>query len=167
MFEVRNGIGIDTHAFDVDRGVGNHSIMLGGVAIPSQYAIKAHSDGDVLLHSITDAMLGAISYGNIGVHFPSSDKRLVGVSSKVFVDFAFDALSEKGWKVVNIDSTIICEKPRLMPYSHAMVKSIAAMLGLGDLSRVSVKATTNEGLGYIGRCEAISVYTICTIQSAA
>jgi 2-C-methyl-D-erythritol 2,4-cyclodiphosphate synthase len=147
---IRIGQGYDVHAF----GEGDH-IMLGGVRVPHRCGVLAHSDGDVILHALCDAMLGALALGDIGVHFPPSDDRWKGADSSQFVTHCNSLLRERGWQVGNTDITVICERPKVGPHALAMREKVAQLLGV-ELDRVSVKATTSEKLGFTGREEGIA-----------
>jgi len=158
--EIRIGHGYDVHAFTE----GDH-ITLGGVRIPHDRGVLAHSDGDVLLHAICDALLGAAGLGDIGMHFPDSDPRWRGADSRQFVRHARELLRERGYAVVNVDATVIAEAPKLGPHRQSMRANIAADLGL-DPGRVNVKATTTERLGFIGRREGLACQAVVLIARA-
>ncbi len=152
------GSGYDVHAF----GPGD-AVMLCGVAIPHHQKLSGHSDADVGLHALTDALLGAIGDGDIGVHFPPSDDRWRGAPSELFLKHAAGRLAARGGEIVHVDLTFLCEAPRIGPYRDRMRASVAGMLGL-DMGQVSVKATTNEGLGFIGRGEGIAAMATATVR---
>ncbi len=154
---LRVGQGFDLHRF----GPGNH-VMICGVSIPYSQGIEAHSDGDVGLHAITDAILGAIGEGDIGAHFPPSDPKWRNVDSAVFLHDALTRLAGLGGRIHNLDVTLICEEPKIGPHRDAMVARIAAITGLPK-SAINVKATTTEGLGFLGRKEAIAAQAIATV----
>jgi 2-C-methyl-D-erythritol 4-phosphate cytidylyltransferase / 2-C-methyl-D-erythritol 2,4-cyclodiphosphate synthase len=154
----RTGIGFDVHAFA--RGDG---LWLGGVHIPHERGLTGHSDADVALHAITDALLGAIGEGDIGDHFPPSDPQWRGAASSRFVEHARMLIETRGGRVDHVDVTLICEAPRIGPHRAAMRSRIAALLGLGE-SRVSVKATTTERLGFTGRGEGIAAQAVATVR---
>lgn len=156
----RIGQGFDVHAF----GDGDH-VMLGGVRVPHARGIVAHSDGDVALHALCDAMLGALALGDIGTHFPPSDARWKGADSRAFVRHCDALLRERGWRVGNADITVICERPKVGPHARAMREAIAADLGI-DIDDVSVKATTTETLGFAGRGEGIAAQAVCLLVRA-
>jgi 2-C-methyl-D-erythritol 2,4-cyclodiphosphate synthase len=156
----RIGQGFDVHAF----GEGDH-VMLGGVRVPHDRGIVAHSDGDVVLHALCDAMLGALALGDIGRHFPPSDDRWKGADSRAFVRHCDALLRERGWRVGNADVTVICERPKVGPHAEAMRALIAADLGVA-LDAVSVKATTTERLGFTGRGEGIAAQAVCLLVRA-
>ncbi|WP_442684001.1 2-C-methyl-D-erythritol 2,4-cyclodiphosphate synthase [Stenotrophomonas sp. JC08] len=147
---IRIGQGYDVHVF----GEGDH-VMLGGVRVPHRCGVLAHSDGDVVLHALCDAMLGALALGDIGVHFPPSDDRWKGADSSRFVTHCNALLAERGWQVGNADITVICERPKVGPHALAMREQVAQLLGI-ELERVSIKATTSEKLGFTGREEGIA-----------
>lgn len=154
---LRVGQGYDLHRF----GPGDH-VMICGVSIPHSQGIEAHSDGDVGLHAITDAILGAIGEGDIGTHFPPSDPKWRNVDSAVFLHDALTRLAAREGRIHNLDVTLICEEPKITPYRDAMVARIAAITGLPE-SAINVKATTTEGLGFLGRKEAIAAQAIATV----
>jgi len=157
MSEIRIGTGFDVHAF----GEGDH-VMLGGVRVPHDRGVLAHSDGDVALHALCDAMLGALALGDIGTHFPPSDPRWKGADSRAFVRHCTALLRERGWRVGNCDITIVCERPKVGPHTQAMRERIAADLGVAP-DAVSVKATTTEALGFAGRGEGIAAQAACLL----
>jgi 2-C-methyl-D-erythritol 2,4-cyclodiphosphate synthase len=146
----RIGTGFDVHAF----GPGDH-VMLGGVRVPHTLGVIAHSDGDVLLHALCDAMLGAAGLGDIGMHFPDSDPRWRGVASRRFVEACVGLLATRNLAVVNADLTLVCEAPRLGAHREAIRHAIAGMLALPP-ERVNVKATTTERLGFTSRGEGLA-----------
>jgi 2-C-methyl-D-erythritol 4-phosphate cytidylyltransferase/2-C-methyl-D-erythritol 2,4-cyclodiphosphate synthase len=156
--ETRHGTGFDVHAFEP----GDH-VMLCGVRIPHDHGLSGHSDADVGLHALTDAVLGAIGAGDIGDHFPPSDMRWSGAESGQFLTYAASLVAERGGRLVHLDVTLICERPRIGPHKPAMRARIAALLGL-DESRISVKATTTEGLGFTGRREGIAAMASATVE---
>ncbi|WP_311238434.1 MULTISPECIES: 2-C-methyl-D-erythritol 2,4-cyclodiphosphate synthase [unclassified Xanthomonas] len=149
-FNFRIGQGYDVHAF----GDGDH-VMLGGVRVAHSHGVLAHSDGDVVLHALCDAMLGALALGDIGRHFPPSDERWKDADSAQFLQHCDQLLRERGWRVGNADITVICERPKVGPHALAMRERIAGLLGI-ELDAVSVKATTSEKLGFTGRGEGIA-----------
>lgn len=156
----RIGQGIDVHAF----GPGDH-VMVGGVRVPHTHGVLAHSDGDVALHALCDAMLGALALGDIGVHFPPTDDRWKGADSRALLRHCNGLLAARGWQVGNADLTVICERPKIGPHAQAMREAIAADLGI-DVERVSVKATTSERLGFTGRGEGIAAQAVCLLVAA-
>lgn len=149
--------------FDVHRLVEGESLVLGGVNIPYEKGTLAHSDGDVLIHAICDALLGTVSAGDIGVHFPDTDPAYKNIDSRNLLEKSYAVVKKKGYEIANIDTTICMEKPKLKPYIESMRKTLASLLKL-DVSQVSVKATTTEKLGYVGREEGISAYAIVLIS---
>ena len=153
----RVGQGFDVHAF----GTGDH-VMLGGVRIPHQQGVVAHSDGDVVLHALCDALLGALALGDIGQHFPPSDPRWKDADSRAFLRHCDGLLRERGWRVGNCDVTVVCERPKVGPHEAAMRTNLAADLGI-DVDDVSVKATTSEQLGFTGRSEGIAAQAVCLL----
>jgi len=156
--KIRTGQGVDVHAF----GEGDH-VMLCGVRIPFERGLKAHSDGDVALHALCDAMLGAAALGDIGRHFPPSDTRWAGADSRDLLRQVEMLLRHDGWSVINCDITLVCEKPKITPHAEQMKVNIAADIGV-DTTDVSVKATTTEGLGFCGRGEGITALAIVLIK---
>jgi 2-C-methyl-D-erythritol 4-phosphate cytidylyltransferase/2-C-methyl-D-erythritol 2,4-cyclodiphosphate synthase len=158
MGTIRVASGYDVHAL----GPGN-AVTLCGVSIPNPKSLVGHSDADVGLHALTDALLGTIAEGDIGVHFPPSDARWRGAASELFLKHAAAMIVERGGTIVHVDVTLICEGPRIGPYRDRMRERIAGMLGL-DVAQVSIKATTNEGLGSIGRGEGIAAIATATVS---
>lgn len=156
--ETRTAFGFDVHGF----GPGN-AVMLGGIAVPHGQALAGHSDADVALHALTDAVLGTIGAGDIGKHFPPSDPQWRGASSDRFLRHAIELLVAAGGRIVHLDLTLICEAPRIGPHRDAMTDSIARIAGIGR-DRVSVKATTTEGLGFTGRGEGIAAQAVATVE---
>jgi 2-C-methyl-D-erythritol 2,4-cyclodiphosphate synthase len=157
MTNLRIGNGFDVHAF----GEGDH-VMLGGVRVPHTRGLNAHSDGDVVLHALCDALLGALALGDIGRHFPPTDDRWKGADSRSFVRHCDALIRDRGWRVGNCDITVICERPKIGPHAQAMRETIAADLGI-DIDAVSVKATTTEQLGFTGRGEGIAAQAVCLL----
>ena len=156
-FDVRTGQGYDVHAF----GPGDH-VILCGVKIPHDRGLMGHSDADVGLHTITDALLGAVAEGDIGRHFPPSDPQWKGVDSAVFLHRAVEIVTARGYTISNLDTTLICEEPKITPHAPAMIARVAEICGL-DPSRVSIKATTSESLGFTGRREGIAATAVVTV----
>ena len=154
----RTGMGFDVHAFS-----GEGPVMLGGVEVPHRRGLAGHSDADVVLHAITDALLGAAGFGDIGEHFPPSDTRWKGESSSLFLAQAAELLRTRGAIVDHVDCTIIAEEPKIGPYRSAMRQRIAEVLGV-SMDQVSIKATTTEGLGFTGRREGIAAQAIASIR---
>lgn len=157
-YVTRLGTGFDVHAF----GDGDH-IWLGGIKVPHERGVIAHSDGDVILHALTDALLGALADGDIGTHFPPSDPQWRGASSDRFLAHAVGLVRNKGGLIDHLDTTLLCEKPRLSPHREAMRQRIAEICGL-RLDQVSLKATTTEKLGFTGRSEGIAAQAAATIR---
>ncbi|GLI32685.1 2-C-methyl-D-erythritol 2,4-cyclodiphosphate synthase [Desulforhabdus amnigena] len=155
---MRVGFGYDVHAF-----VEGRPLFLGGVEVPYEYGLLGHSDADVLLHAIADALLGAAALGDIGRHFPDSDPAYKGISSLLLLERTVELIEERGFKVQNIDSTLVLQKPRLAPYISRMVEQIARVAGL-PLSSVNVKATTTEKLGFTGREEGVAAYAVALLE---
>lgn len=156
--ETRTALGFDVHQF-----CPGNAVMMGGIAIPHKYALAGHSDADVALHALTDAVLGTIGAGDIGKHFPPSDAQWHGVSSDRFLRHAADLLAARGGRIVHLDLTLVCEAPRIGPHRDAMIASIAKIAGIAA-DRVSVKATTTEGLGFTGRREGIAAQAVATVE---
>ena len=156
--DVRTGSGLDVHAF----GPGDH-VILGGIRIPHGKALTGHSDADVALHALTDAILGALADGDIGAHFPPSDPQWRGASSDRFLAFAVERVRARGGRIAHLDLTIVCEAPRIGEHRDAMRTSIARLAGI-DIDRVAVKATTSEKLGFTGRGEGIAAYATATVR---
>jgi len=157
MINFRVGIGYDVHKL-----VDGRKLFLGGIEIPSEKGLEGHSDADVLLHSICDALLGAASLGDIGKHFPNTDERFKDISSLVLLEKVNELISNNGYSIENIDSTVLAEKPKLLPYIEQMRNKIAETLKL-NLEQVSIKATTNEKIGFIGREEGIAAISIALL----
>ena len=157
---IRIGQGFDVHAF----GEGDH-VMLGGVRVPHDRGIVAHSDGDVAIHALCDAILGALALGDIGVHFPQSDPRWRGADSRVFLRHCDALIRERGWRVGNADVTVVCERPKVGPHAEAMRMLLAQDLGI-DADAIGVKATTSEKLGFTGRGEGIAAQAVCLLVRA-
>lgn len=151
------------HGYDVHRLAAGRMLILGGVEIPYEYGLDGHSDADVLLHAICDALLGAAALRDIGYHFPDNDDTYKGISSIKLLQRVNDMLQTQGYSIVDIDATVIAQKPKLSPYIAEMIKNISNALSL-DISSVNVKATTEEHLGFTGRCEGISAHAVCIIE---
>ena len=157
-FEIRVGMGFDVHRF----GPGDH-IMLGGVAVPHAQGVISHSDGDVVLHAIVDALLGAMAAGDIGTHFPPSDETWRDAESARFVAHALKLLAERGGYLNHVDVTVICQRPRIGPHRQAILARLSDVLGV-DPTRISLKATTTERLGFTGRGEGIAAQAVATVR---
>ena len=155
----RVGQGFDVHKFILDR-----PLIIGGVKIDYEYGLEGHSDADVLIHAIMDALLGAAGLGDIGQHFPDTDEAFKDIKSRKLLRSVIETLKSNNYIVGNIDATIICEAPKMQPYINQISTNIAedCMCGLGN---VNIKATTTEGLGFIGRAEGIAAQAICLIQT--
>lgn len=154
---MRIGQGFDVHAF----GEGDH-ITLGGIQISHNQGFIAHSDGDVLIHAICDALLGALALGDIGVHFPPSDDQWKDCDSSVFLKHCHQLVQEQGYTIANIDCTVMGERPKIKPHAPAIREHLASVLG-AELNQISVKATTTEKLGFTGREEGLSAMAICLL----
>ena len=157
-FDIRTGIGYDVHRFEAGNGV-----MLCGVEIPFVFKLKGHSDADVALHAVTDAIFGALGDGDIGSHFPPSDPQWKGAASHLFLEYARHRVAERGGTIANVDVTIICEAPKIGPHRERMRRRLSEILGIG-LERVGVKGTTTERLGFAGRGEGIAAQAVATIR---
>ncbi|MCY6354918.1 2-C-methyl-D-erythritol 2,4-cyclodiphosphate synthase [Clostridium sp. ZS2-4] len=154
---MRVGMGYDVHKLVEDR-----KLIIGGIEIPYIKGLLGHSDADVLIHAIMDSLLGAAALGDIGKHFPDTNSKYKGVSSLLLLEKVGELLSEEGYKIVNIDATIIAQKPKMAPHIPTMIKKVANALRL-DENRINIKATTEEGLGFTGIGEGISSQSICMI----
>jgi len=160
MPSMRIGFGYDVHPL-----VPGRPLILGGIRVPYLFGLQGHSDADVLLHAVCDALLGAIAEGDIGRHFPDTDPQYKNIRSTLLLKRVGTRMAEKGFHLSNIDATIVAERPRLADYLPRMVKEIADTLGV-ETERVNVKATTTEGLGFTGRGEGISAYAVALVQEA-
>jgi 2-C-methyl-D-erythritol 2,4-cyclodiphosphate synthase len=156
--EFRVGNGFDVHALSV-----GETLWLGGIKIEHEKGTIAHSDGDVLIHAICDALLGALALGDIGAHFPDTDSKFRGIDSKILLKSCLEIITGLGFDIVNIDSTICAQRPKLMGSIPAMQKCLSEVLEI-DVERVSIKATTTEKLGFVGREEGISAYATVLLQ---
>jgi len=154
---LRVGQGFDVHAL-----VEGRELVIGGVRIPHTHGLLGHSDADVLLHAVTDAILGAAGLGDIGRHFPDTDPRYAGADSRVLLRAAMDKVAQAGWRVVNVDATVHAQAPKIGPHAAAMAANIAADLGIAP-EAVNIKAKTNEGLGYLGRKEGIAATVVALL----
>ena len=159
MSEIRTGLGWDSHRLAAGR-----PLILGGVTVPSEFGLEGHSDSDVLTHAITDAILGAAALGDIGAHFPDSDPRWKGCDSLVFLRHAHELARERGYRIVNVDSTVILERPKLKDYRPAIRERLAEALGL-EIDRVSVKFKTAEKVGPVGEGRSAESQAIVTLES--
>ena len=151
------------HGYDVHRFAENRELVLGGEKIPFRVGLLGHSDADVLLHAVMDALLGAAGLRDIGYHFPDTDMRYKGVSSRVLLRAVREKLDAAGYRISNIDVTMIAQAPKLKPYIPQMAENIAEDLGL-DVTRVNVKATTEEGLGFTGNMEGMACHAVCLLE---
>jgi 2-C-methyl-D-erythritol 2,4-cyclodiphosphate synthase len=157
MRDIRVGHGFDVHAF-----AENRKLIVGGVDIPHERGLAGHSDADVLLHAICDALLGAAGLGDIGRHFPDTDAAFAGIDSRILLRRVAEQLRERGWQAGNVDATIIAQAPKMAPHIAQMTANIAADLGVA-VERVNVKATTTEKLGFTGRGEGIAAEAVCLV----
>ncbi len=158
MSEVRVGHGFDVHAF-----AANRKLIIGGVDIPHELGLAGHSDADVLLHAICDALLGAAGLGDIGRHFPDTDAMFSGIDSRILLRRVVEQLRERTWRIGNVDATLIAQAPKMAPHIARMTAHIADDLGVA-IDRVNVKATTTEKLGFTGRGEGIAAEAVCLIE---
>ena len=150
------------HGYDVHKLVENRKLILGGVDIPYEKGLLGHSDADVLLHAISDSLLGALALGDIGKLFPDNDPQYKGADSLVLLQRVYEAVKEKGYEITNIDATVLAQRPKLRPYIDTMRENIANALEV-DVDRISVKATTEEGLGFTGAGDGIAAHAVCII----
>ncbi len=157
---MRVGVGYDVHPL-----VSGRRLILGGVEIPFEKGLDGHSDADVLVHAIIDALLGATGLGDIGVHFPSSDPRYKDISSVSLLRQVVSRMRAEGWLVCNVDASIVAERPRLMPFISEMRRIIGEALGI-DVDLVGVKSTTSKGLGFLGKGEGIAVHAVAMVEKA-
>jgi 2-C-methyl-D-erythritol 2,4-cyclodiphosphate synthase len=160
---IRIGHGHDVHRFAAESGEGKH-LVLGGVKIPHTRTLLAHSDGDVLIHALCDAMLGALALGDIGTHFPDTDEQYRGASSLRLLREVRQLLLQQGWTLGNADMTIVAQAPRMAPHMESMRQTLADTLEC-DIACISIKATTTEGLGYAGRQEGIGCHAVVLLQA--
>ena len=158
MNDIRVGHGFDVHAF-----AANRKLIIGGVDIPHDLGLAGHSDADVLLHAICDALLGAAGLGDIGRHFPDTDAAFAGIDSRILLRRVAEQLKTRGWRVGNVDATIIAQTPKMAPHIARMTAHIADDLGVA-IDHVNVKATTTEKLGFTGRGEGIAAEAVCLIE---
>lgn len=156
---IRTGFGYDVHAFAFNR-----KLMLGGIEVPFEKGLKGHSDADVLLHAICDALLGALALGDIGKHFPDTDSNYKGIDSKILLSNVNELVLQKGYSISNIDSTVVMERPKLKNYILPISESIAGILKI-NVDQVSVKATTSEQLGFVGLEEGVKAYATVLLFS--
>ncbi|VAW23975.1 hypothetical protein MNBD_ALPHA11-828, partial [hydrothermal vent metagenome] len=158
QMETRVGSGLDIHQFEP-----GNSVKLGGIEISHDHSLKGHSDADAALHVLTDALLGALAEGDIGTHFPPSEKKWQGEPSDTFLRFAADRVAKRGGRIVHLDLTIICEKPKIAPHTQKMRQNIAHICSIEE-GRISIKATTSESMGFIGRGEGLMTMANATIE---
>ena len=151
------------HGYDVHRLVENRALILGGVEIPFEKGLLGHSDADVLIHAVMDALLGASALGDIGKHFPDTDPAYKGISSLKLLEYVMDLLEKNGFSVGNVDAVIIAQKPKMAPHIPQMRKNLAEAMRIPE-ARVNVKATTEEGLGFTGRGEGIASQAVCLLE---
>ncbi|MES2836337.1 MAG: 2-C-methyl-D-erythritol 2,4-cyclodiphosphate synthase [Bacteroidota bacterium] len=156
--KIKVGLGFDVHQL-----VEGRDFWLGGIKIPHEKGALGHSDADVLIHAICDALLGAANLGDIGVHFPDTDAAYKGIDSKILLAKTLDLITEKDWKISNVDCTLVLEKPKIKPYVLQMQTTLAQILKL-DIEDISIKATTNETMGFIGRQEGVVAYAVTLLQ---
>ncbi len=154
-----SGIGYDVHPL-----IEGHALVLGGVSVPFDKGLSGHSDGDVLVHAVIDALLGAAVLGDIGAHFPSNDPQYKGVASTILLKRTSQLLDGNGWRAIHLDATILAERPMLRPYIDQMRHNIADEIGV-DAKSVNIKATTTDGLGAIGRGEGVAAMAIVTLEA--
>ena len=152
------------HGYDAHRFITGRPLMLGGVNVPHTHGLEAHSDGDVLIHALCDALLGAVALGDIGRHFPDNDDRYAGIDSRKLLRSVVGKVQQQGYRLVNADMTIVAQAPKMAPHIHAMVKNLAAdcQVAIGD---INVKATTTEKLGFAGREEGIACYAVVLLAA--
>ena len=158
---IRVGQGFDVHAFCEGR-----KLMLGGVEIPYRLGLAGHSDADVFIHAVCDALLGAAGLGDIGHHFPDSDPQYAGIDSAKLLSSVVESLKDNGWRLSSMDTTIIAQEPKLAPYIEAMRRRLADVMGV-DVDALNIKATTTEKLGFIGRGEGIAAQAVVLISAAS
>ena len=151
------------HGYDVHRLVSGRELIIGGENIPFEMGLLGHSDADVLLHAVCDALLGAAALGDIGRHFPDSDPRFEGIDSRILLRKTAELLRGKGYRIVNIDATVIAQRPKLAGFIEKMRENIASDCGI-ETDAVNIKATTEEGLGFTGKAEGIAAHAICLIE---
>lgn len=151
------------NGYDVHRLVPGRKLVIGGVEIPFELGLDGHSDADVLLHAISDALLGAAALGDIGKHFPPSDDSFKNIDSRILLRRVKKLLSDKGYRVVNVDATIVAQRPKMLPFIQKMVQNVAEDLDV-DIGNINIKATTEEGLGFTGSGEGISAMAVCLIE---
>ena len=151
------------HGYDVHKLVENRRLIIGGVDIPHTHGLLGHSDADVLLHAISDALLGALALGDIGTHFPDTDKKYKGADSRALLREVVKIIDAKGYKIVNIDATVLAQAPKMKPYIMAMREAVASDLDT-NIDSISIKATTEEGLGFTGEKLGVAAHCLCLID---
>ncbi len=154
----RVGLGYDVHSFCLGR-----PLILGGIEIPFEKGLSGHSDADVLVHSIIDSLFGASGLGDIGYHFPDTDYSFKNISSILLLEKSFKIISDNGWSINNIDSVVICQKPKILPYVESMKNRLSQVMGNLPIDCISIKGKTTETLGFTGRGEGIAVHSICML----
>jgi 2-C-methyl-D-erythritol 2,4-cyclodiphosphate synthase len=157
---MRVGVGYDVHQL-----VEGRKLFLGGIEIPFHKGLLGHSDGDVLIHAISDAILGAIGEGDIGMHFPDSDKAIEGIQSTKILAHVIGLARKKGYTITNIDAVVATQEPKIAPIRNAIQESLASIMGI-NVDRISIKGKTTEGLGFVGRKEGIAVYAVALLEEA-
>ncbi|MGL5412264.1 MAG: 2-C-methyl-D-erythritol 2,4-cyclodiphosphate synthase [Cetobacterium sp.] len=156
MLRIGNG-------YDVHKLVEGRKLILGGIEIPHDKGVLGHSDGDVLIHAIMDGLLGALALGDIGQHFPDTDNKYLGIDSKILLKRVWDIVKNKGYKIINIDSIIVAQRPKVKPYLESMRKILCEVLEI-EIDQLSIKATTEEKLGFTGREEGIKSYAVVLLE---
>lgn len=155
---MRIGHGYDVHKFAINR-----KLYIGGIEIPFELGLDGHSDADVLIHAICDSLLGAAALGDIGRHFPDYDERYKNIDSKILLKYTVDLVASKGYSILNIDATVIAQKPKLLPFIQDMRKILSSICKI-DIDNINIKATTEEGLGFTGELKGISAHAVCLID---
>jgi len=157
---MRVGVGYDVHQL-----VEGRRLFLGGIEIPFHKGLLGHSDGDVLIHAVCDAILGAIGEGDIGIHFPDNDKSTEGIESTKILTHIIGLMREKGYTIVNVDAVVAAQEPKIAPLRDTMRESLASIIGI-NMDRISIKGKTTEGLGFVGRKEGIAVYAVALLEES-
>lgn len=155
---MRIGHGYDVHKFAINR-----KLYIGGIEIPFELGLDGHSDADVLIHAICDSLLGAAALGDIGRHFPDYDERYKNFDSKILLKYTVDLVASKGYSILNIDATVIAQKPKLLPFIQDIRKILSSICKI-DIDNINIKATTEEGLGFTGELKGISAHAVCLID---
>ena len=151
------------HGYDVHRFVEGRPLILGGVEIPHDRGLEAHSDGDALIHAICDALLGAAALGDIGTYYPDTDDKFANIDSRILLRDVCEQLQQRHWQIANIDATIVAQEPKMLPHINNMKSTLAADTGI-DISAINVKATTTEKMGFIGTREGLAVHAVCLLD---